>query len=42
MNDLTPIATVILAAAAMCIPPAAVYILMDKSDDPRPEGRADK
>jgi len=47
MNDLHPLTTVILAALAVCIPPAAAYLLMDKDDDPRngapqKRGRADQ
>lgn len=42
MSDLHPVSYVILAALAVCVPPAATYFLMDHSDDPRPEGRAER
>jgi hypothetical protein len=44
MNDLTPIATVVLAIALLCAPPAGIYLLVtsEKDDDPRPRGRADR
>lgn len=39
IDDLHPLAYVILAALAWCVPPVIVYLLMDKSDDPRPSRR---